>query len=340
MLVKYFLDRLASHRDARPGTLKSYKWLMMSFINGIGMEIIELTPGLISDWFVHYSAKTKRNSRRTMLACLKAFFREVNHLAPELRALHETVSAIRPIRKEEVSPYIFSQDDLYQMIVIASQANNVNREESLFVAMRNAAMIAVLADTGIRLGELAALKVKNVIIKHNKGNASPYYLLRVPAIKTAIARDIPFGKLSEGSLIGETFSRYFLYLTEIFKVDPMQPLWPIWDGKYLDLEKGLGLMRIQNIIGWIVKKAGLSNVTPHTFRHFYATYSIVNGRTLMEVKDLLGHSDISTTARYVHLATLQQFDFTRNPAAEMKSPVWLTGTAKLQKALIKPKESL
>lgn len=331
MLIKYFLDRLASHHDARPGTLKSYRHLMLSFANSIGMEIVELTPSLLSDWFIHYSVSAKRNSRRTMLACLKSFFREVQHILPELKALQIAVSSIRPIRKEEVMPYIFSQDDLFRMIVMASEAQNQNREESLFVAMRNAAIIAVLADTGIRLGELSALKVRNIVLKHSQGNASPYYLLRVPAIKTAIARDVPFGKLSEGSLIGETFSRYYLYLTERYKADPMQPLWPVWDGKDLNLEKGLSKVRIQDIIRWLMKKLELDHVTPHTFRHFYATYSIVNGRSLMEVKDLLGHSDISTTARYVHIATLQKYDFGKNPAAALKAPVWLTGTAKLQK---------
>ena len=49
-----------------------------------------------------------------------------------------------------------------------------------------------------------------------------------------------------------------------------------------------------------LKRAGLSDCTIHTLRHTHASRLIQNGLSLYEVKEILGHSDIKTTMRYVH----------------------------------------
>jgi site-specific recombinase XerD len=50
-----------------------------------------------------------------------------------------------------------------------------------------------------------------------------------------------------------------------------------------------------------IKRAGLSDCTVHTLRHTHATRLIQNGLSIYEVKEILGHSDITTTMRYSHL---------------------------------------
>ncbi|HIB84645.1 MAG TPA: integrase, partial [Chromatiaceae bacterium] len=50
-----------------------------------------------------------------------------------------------------------------------------------------------------------------------------------------------------------------------------------------------------------IKRAGLSDVTIHTFRHTHASRLIQNGMSVYEVKEMLGHTDIKTTLRYAHL---------------------------------------
>jgi site-specific recombinase XerD len=52
----------------------------------------------------------------------------------------------------------------------------------------------------------------------------------------------------------------------------------------------------------IVKRAGLEDVTFHTFRHTFASHLVMAGVDLATVKELLGHSTIAMTLRYAHLS--------------------------------------
>lgn len=149
---------------------------------------------------------------------------------------------------------------------------------------RNKAIIEMLYSCGLRVSELIDIKLSNInfrmgIVKiEGKGNKE---------------RVIPMSKNAK-----EEIKRYLKVYRD-----------------YLDIEKGyedilflnkrgtsLSRVMVFNIIKHMAQRAGIKkNVSPHTFRHSFASHLVSGGADLRAVQDMLGHESILTTEIYTHL---------------------------------------
>lgn len=150
-------------------------------------------------------------------------------------------------------------------------------------AHRDLAMLEVLYGAGVRVSELAGLRVRDVLAEER--------LVRVRG-KGDRERIVPVGRRAV-----ESVNRYLRELRP--RLDRGES-----DGVLFLNQHGRPLTRmgIWKILRKYVERAGLEKrVTPHTFRHTFATHLLKGGADLAVVQDLLGHADVSTTQIYTHV---------------------------------------
>ena len=163
---------------------------------------------------------------------------------------------------------------------------------------RDRAIIETLYGCGLRVSELTGLEMNHLhpderyIQVTGKGNKQRLVPIHEEALKHLI-----------------------LYLSECrtqlkVKVDSKHLV-------FLNLRGGsLSRVSVFQLVKRLAESAGISkNVSPHTFRHSFATHLVQNGADLRVVQMLLGHSDLSTTQIYTHVARerLKQLHRTHHP---------------------------
>lgn len=149
---------------------------------------------------------------------------------------------------------------------------------------RNECMIEVLYGCGLRVSELINLKISNINFKESylkiegKGDKSRFVPL---AVYTA-----------------QLIKKYILEVRSKYKINKKCE-----DILFLN-SRGSSMSRVIVfiIIKELTEKAGIrKRISPHTFRHSFATHLLQNGADLRYIQEMLGHSSITTTAVYTHL---------------------------------------
>jgi len=230
-------------------------------------EDIQLFLGWINDlgMLPHTQAR--------VISGLKAFYK---YLIIENEVKLDPVSLIESPRLSRKLPDTLSINDINELI----GAIDLSSPEG----MRNKAILEVLYGCGLRVSELTDLKISNLYLDiefikvTGKGNKE---------------RLVPIGS--------EAIKLLRIYLNEIRVHLKIQP------GKhdYVFLNRrGAPLSRVMVflIIKQLAEKIGLKkNISPHTFRHSFATHLIEGGADLRAVQEMLGHESITTTEIYTHL---------------------------------------
>ncbi|HON56935.1 MAG TPA: tyrosine-type recombinase/integrase, partial [bacterium] len=157
---------------------------------------------------------------------------------------------------------------------------------SKFDGLRDYVILEFLYSTGVRVSELVGIKVSDV------QNAD---VLKVFG-KGKKERIIPIGSELKCA-IADYLPRRELFLNRKNKKENQYLFVNLMGDRLTD--RGVRLI----VEKYLLKSALLKNVSPHTFRHTFATHLLNCGADIRAVQELLGHSSLSTTQIYTHLTT-------------------------------------
>ncbi|RZP05524.1 MAG: tyrosine recombinase [Flavobacteriales bacterium] len=241
--------------------------------NKIKESPIECTPDTLNSFIYNSSKKNSPRSQARKISGLKSFFK---FLVFEEYIKSSPMSNIESPKLGRKLPDILNVEEISQMI------SSINIKEKF--GQRNKTIIEILYGTGIRVSELIELKISNIFFKEN--------LIRVLG-KGDKERFVPIGLKAKKSIID--------YINNNRKYQKIEES----SNDILILSKyGKKITRhmIFTLIKNISKKSGITKkISPHTFRHSFASHLLKNGADLRTIQLILGHENITTTEIYTHL---------------------------------------
>ena len=250
---------------------------LTSFISenySTSLSIENINVSIIESFIKHlFKSESSTYSQARIVSGLKSFF---NYLLLEEKIdinPMELIDAPKLVRKLPETLSI-------QEIEIIIDAIDLDSKEG----MRNKAILETLYSCGLRVSELVNLKVQNLF-------------LDIGFIKV-LGKGMKERLVPIGTKAAECIS---LYMNEYRKSINISEG---FEGYLFINRRGKNLTRnmIFIIVKDLVKKAGLNkNISPHTFRHSFATHLIEGGADLRAVQEMLGHESITTTEIYTHL---------------------------------------
>ena len=289
--IKGFRSYLQLERSLSGNSVDAYEHDIEKFHQYLLLRNLNLTPeqvGLhdLQDFlkWVNELGMSARSQAR-MLSGIKSFYK---YMLLENIVRDDPTTLLEGPKLGRKLPDFLSVDEINQII----NAIDLSKPEG----ERNKAMLETLYSSGLRVSELTGLKKSNLYPEIN--------LLRVTG-KGNKERLVPIGSVALRQ-IAVYESAYRCHLA-------IKP----GNEDYLFLNRrGARLTRVMifTIIKQLVKTAGIrKSISPHTFRHSFATHLIEGGADLRAVQEMLGHESITTTEIYTHLdreflrTTLQQY---------------------------------
>lgn len=276
-LIMRYLDSMWAEKGLSDNTLSSYRrdlqafavWIAAKNLSFIQVSATELQLFLAD----RFSQGLKARSTARFLSCVRGFYKFLvreNILKENPATFIENPKLGRPL------PKTLTQQDVESLLQAPAGDDPLS--------MRDRAMLELLYASGLRVTELVSLQMDQVNLRQG--------VVRVFG-KGSKERLVPMGEVAQQELelylkgarvllLGDTLSDVVFPSTRAQQMT-RQTFW--------------------HRIKYWAKKAGIEKpLSPHTLRHAFATHLLNHGADIRSVQMLLGHSDISTTQIYTHIA--------------------------------------
>ncbi len=279
-LINEYLDCCENSKKLSPDTLKAYRIDLGQYGDFAGESWAERDT--LSRYVMHLNRRFAPRSVKRKLASVRAFFSELE--------FNETIDA-NPFDKLHLKiqyprqlPRTIPEDTVRGLLQSAYDGYDPDRRETLV----DIAVLELLFSTGLRVSELCALTPDTFSLSES----SMRLLVRGKGRKERVI------ELTTAEIISLMGTYTLRYSAEIAAQNAIlinrrgRPLTP---------------QSVRRIIHKHLQRVGSpGNITPHMFRHTFATSLLEAGMDIRYIQSLLGHSSISTTQIYTHVSTPHQ----------------------------------
>lgn len=290
--ITSYLEYCLTQKRLDEKTIKAYKIDLFQFSDGISTtSLLEITPSILENYIKKLHEKYKPKSVKRKIASIKAFFHYLEY---------RNIIIQNPFNKIQIhfrEPVILPKTIPLYIVekflsTIYSQRSNAKTDYQKRNALRDAAVAELLFSTGIRISELCNLKnndvnlINGIILIYGKGNKE---------------RLLQIGNSSVLDILREYKNNFYQETLQCDHFFTSQSGKPLSD---------------QSVRRMINKYSSIASIdlhiTPHMFRHTFATSLLEADVDIRYIQEMLGHSSINITEIYTHVAVAKQKDILAN----------------------------
>lgn len=278
-LVERFANTLMVERSLSKNSVQSYLLDVRQFLNHLSgpapacPDFTRMTTGTVRAYVSALGAMGLQSSSiARKITALKVFFR---FLADDGTIGSDPAQNIALPKVAKKLPSVLSVDEI---VAIIDAADPLTR-----FGVRDRAMLETVYAAGLRISELLNLKLADLFFDDGflrvigKGDKERIVPLGAPALEAVKY----YLRVARPDLLKKTGSTHLFLNSRGSRMSRM------------------GFLKI---LRHLLKKAGITRrVTPHTFRHSFATHLLEGGANLRAIQEMLGHASITTTQIYTHI---------------------------------------
>lgn len=285
-LIEGFIDHLWMESGLSENTLSAYRndlagfslWLKDKPQSITGVDTVTIQNFLAYNYLI----QQKRRSVARLLSSLRRFFL---YLLRENRIAEDPTRLLESPKGERSLPLTLNEQQIEDLLAAPDLSDDLG--------LRDRAMLEILYATGLRVSELISLQVSQISLQQGvirvvgKGNKERL----VPVGEIALDWLTQYYQKSRPQLLSIAAAKHKM-------VNQCSEVFVTKRGKAMTRQAFWYMVKRYALVAGITP----DHLSPHTLRHAFATHLLNHGADLRVVQMLLGHSDISTTQIYTHVA--------------------------------------
>ena len=269
--IKDYSYYLRMERQMSPHTVASYCSEVRDFFEASGASPAEAGADAVMDYLAERSGKVSKRTQAHILSSLRSFF---DWMILEGERKDNPCDPVEAPKLGRYLPAVLSEEEVTAIL------ESVNLSD--WMGLRDRAILEVLYGCGLRVSEAVGLRISDVYMEEG--------FVRIIG-KGDKQRIVPLGEEA-----ADAIRNYLDARIDPSDTDSEDILFLNRFGRSLSRVAMFNMIKAQALAAGIRKE-----ISPHTFRHSFATHMIEHGADLRAVQEMLGHESILTTEIYTHV---------------------------------------